>query len=115
VLKVIYIKLHRRLRQTVLSYSLSGTNVTPMSVPMCPLMRAHWRHLANMIELVLPSAHPESTTQMANRLVQPFLRSSRQKVFILYNGHPFPPKLPLLMGESADLDPCLTPYSLAPF
>ena len=25
--------------------------------PMCPPMRAHWRHLANMIELVLPSAH----------------------------------------------------------
>jgi len=25
---------------------------------MCPPMRAHWRHLANTIELVLPSAHP---------------------------------------------------------
>jgi len=25
---------------------------------MCPPMWAHWRHLANMIELVLPSAHP---------------------------------------------------------
>jgi len=24
---------------------------------MCPLMRAHWRHLANTIELVLPWAH----------------------------------------------------------
>jgi len=26
--------------------------------PMCPHGRAHWCHLANMIELVLPSAHP---------------------------------------------------------
>ena len=25
---------------------------------MCPLTRAHWRHLANTIELVLPLAHP---------------------------------------------------------
>ena len=25
---------------------------------MCPPMRAHWRHLANTMELVLPSAHP---------------------------------------------------------
>ena len=28
--------------------------------PMCPLMRAHWRHLASTIELVLASAHPSS-------------------------------------------------------
>ena len=26
--------------------------------PMCPPMRAHWCHLANTIELVLPSVHP---------------------------------------------------------
>jgi len=26
--------------------------------PMCPLMRTYWRHLANTIELVLPSAYP---------------------------------------------------------
>jgi len=25
---------------------------------MCPPMRTHWRHLANTIELVLPSIHP---------------------------------------------------------
>jgi len=39
------------------------------------------------------------TTQTANRLVQPFLHISRQKVPILYNGRPFPPNLPLLMGD----------------
>jgi len=26
--------------------------------PMCPPVRAHWRHLANTSKLVLPSAHP---------------------------------------------------------
>ena len=121
---------------------------------MCHPMLAHCRHLANMTELVLPSAHPsaqpkrqinrsvqrflhnsrqsvvgyigatwrirlklctlaasgkygstcasfgppESTTQTANRSVQLFHHSSRQKVHILNNGRPFPPKLPLLMG-----------------
>jgi len=40
---------------------------------------------------------PESTNQMTNRSVQPFLNSSWQKVPILYNGHPFPPKLLLPM------------------
>jgi len=41
---------------------------------------------------------PESTTQTANRSVQPFLHSLWQKVPILCNGRPFPPKLPLPMG-----------------
>jgi len=36
---------------------------------------------------------PESTTQTANRSVQPFLHSSRHKVPILYNGRPFPQKI----------------------
>jgi len=47
----------------------------------------------------------ESTTQTANRSVQPFLHSSRQKVPMLYNGHPYSPELSLPMG---DLDPHLT-------
>jgi len=42
---------------------------------------------------------PESTAQTVNRSVQPFLHSSRQKVSILYNGGPFPPKLPLPTGD----------------
>jgi len=45
---------------------------------------------------------PKCTTQTANRSVQQFLHSSRQKIPILYNGRPFAPKLALLMG---DLDP----------
>ena len=43
----------------------------------------------------LSCVSPESRTQTANRLVQPFTNSSRQKVLILYNGRSFPPKLPL--------------------
>jgi len=58
-----------------------------------------WRHLANMTELV-SFGSPESTTQTANPSVQPLLCSWQQKVPILNNGIPFPPKLPILMGGS---------------
>jgi len=30
---------------------------------MCPQWRAHWRHLANTIELLLPTAHPSPQTK----------------------------------------------------
>jgi len=53
----------------------------------------------------------ESTTQMANRSVQPFLHSSRQKVAILCSGWPFSQKLPLSIGRPG---PRLTHYSLGP-
>jgi len=48
---------------------------------------------------------------MANRSVQPFVHSSRQKVPILYKPLPFPPKLPLPVE---DLDLHLTHDSLGP-
>jgi len=42
----------------------------------------------------------ESTTNTANGWwVQPFLHSLRQKACILYNGRPYPPELPLPMGD----------------
>jgi len=41
---------------------------------------------------------PESTTQTANRSVQPFLHSSQQSVPILYNGRPFSPNFPFPRG-----------------
>jgi len=58
---------------------------------MCPAMRAHWRNLANTIELLLPSGQPESTSQTANTYIQidrlgHFLHSSRQDVL----GHARP-------------------------
>ena len=69
-------------------------------------MRAHWRHWANMIELVHPAAHssPQAKRQM-DRFSR-FLHSLRQKVPILHNGLPYLLELPLPMG---DLDlPCNT-------
>ena len=68
-------------------------------VPMCPNGRAHWRHLANTIELALPLAHPSPQTKREIS-VQPLLHSLWQKVPILNNGRPFLPKLPLLTGGS---------------
>jgi len=41
-----------------------------------------------------------STTKTANRSVKSLLHSLRQKVSVLYNGRPFPPKLPLSMERS---------------
>ena len=85
---------HRRRRRTVESYS-----------PGCPNVPFHVGTLTLPAEFYSTCASfgpPESTTETANRSVQPFLHSSRQKVSILYNGQPFPPKLPLLMR---DLDP----------
>jgi len=35
-----------------------GFNRIRQVAPTCPPMRAHWRHLANTVELVLPLAHP---------------------------------------------------------
>jgi len=44
---------------------------------------------------------PESKSQMASRLVQPFLYSSRQRVAILYNGPPlFSLKIAVSHGRS---------------
>jgi len=54
---------------------------------------------------------PDSASQVTSRLVEPFLHSSRQKVPILYNGRPFPSKLPFPMG---DLDQHLIHDSLWP-
>jgi len=64
---------------------------------MCPSIWAHWHHLANMIELVLPSAHP---SPQPKRQIDRFSRfcTAHDRVSILYNRRPFPPKLPLLVG-----------------
>jgi len=46
---------------------------------MCPPIWAHWHHLANMTELVLPSAHPSpQSKQQIDRFSR--LHSSRQSV-----------------------------------
>jgi len=72
---------------------------------MVQLLFARWCQCGHIdtiwwIRLNLSFLRPlESTTQKANRSVQPFLHSSCQKVPILNNGWPFPLKLPLLMRD----------------
>jgi len=58
VVTVICHKAHRRRRRWF--------NVIRQVPATCPPMRAHWRHLANTIELVHPSAHwsPQPKGQM---------------------------------------------------
>ena len=46
--------------------------------PMCRPMRAHCCHLANTIELVLPSAHPSSQRKRQIDRFSHFLHSSQQ-------------------------------------
>jgi len=115
VIKVIWHKTASpRRRLTVQSYSPGGANV-PSHVGTF-YIGVTWRIRLKLCTLAPPGEYdwtcagpPKSTTQMADRSVQPFLHSWRQKVPILYNGRLFPLKLPILMG---DLDPHLTLYSL---
>ena len=84
-------RLHLRCIRTVQSYSPGDANA-PFRVGTLALPGEYDRTRAYF-------GPPESTTQTANRSVQPLLHSSRQKVPILYNGLPFSHKLPLLMGH----------------
>ena len=58
MVKVLDIRPHRRRRRTIQSYLLAGANV--------PSYDAHSCHMANMIELVLPSAYPSSQHKLQN-------------------------------------------------
>jgi len=46
--------------------------------PMCSPMWGNWHHLANTIELVLPSAHPSPQPKQQIDLFKRFLHSSLQ-------------------------------------
>jgi len=63
--------------------------------PMCPPMRAHWRHLANTIELVLPSAHPSPQSKRQIDRFNHFCTSSRQSVVGHARACPFPGRVAL--------------------
>jgi len=80
---------------------------------MCHHMWAHWRHLANMIELVLPSAHPSPEPKLLipwaslspqskwHRDRFSHFRTGDRSVSLYFTmGHSFPPKLPLPMVGS---------------
>jgi len=67
-------------------------NRTHQEAPMRHPKWAHWRHLANTIELVFPSAHPspqpKQQIERFSRLCTAYCRKS-----LLYNGRPCPPKI----------------------
>jgi len=77
---------------------------------MCPPMRAHWRHLANTIELVLPWTNP---SPQPKRHLNQFSRFCTVYLSVIRDAGacPSPSKLPLLMG---DLNPHLIRGSLSP-
>jgi len=65
---------------------------------MYPPVRAHWRQVANTVELVLPSATQvhNPNGKLIGSAVFPQLTAENP---ILYNGRLFPPTLLLLMGD----------------
>jgi len=64
---------------------------------MCLPMWAHWRHLENTIELVLPSAYP---SPQSKRQIDRFSRSciAHGRKSYTYNGLFFPTKFPFPWG-----------------
>jgi len=77
-------------RQTVQLYLPVGANVPFHEGTLAPSGEYEWTSAS--------FGPPESTTQRANRSLQLFLHSWRNKVPILYNGCPFPQKLSIPMG-----------------
>ena len=71
--------------------------------PLCPPMWAHWHHLANTIELVLPSAHPSPQPKWQIDRFSRFCTAHGRKSLYLTMGDPFPKIAPF----HADLDPHL--------
>jgi len=127
---------HRPRTRTVHSHSPEGANVRRHTihasldsfVSICQtasrsvqlVLHSSWQSVVGHIgaicrkRLNLCFLHPpESTTQTANRSVQPFLhRLTTESPYTLYNEHPYPQNCPFSMG---DLDLHLThpcPYIL---
>jgi len=67
---------------------------------MYPPMKAYWRHLANTIEFVLPSAQssPQPKRQF-DRFSRFFAQLTAESPYTLQWDTPFPSKLPIPMGE----------------
>jgi len=58
--------------------------------PVCPPMWAHWRHLANTIERVLPSVHPSPQTKRQIDRFSCFCTAHGRKSLYVTLGDPFP-------------------------
>ena len=60
---------------------------------MCPHMRAHWRHLANTIELVLLSAHPSPQPKLQIDRFSRFCTDDRRVSYTLQRFSRIPLKI----------------------
>jgi len=67
---------------------------------MCPYGRAHWHHLANMIELVLPLAHPSPQSKWQIDRFSCFRTGDRRVPLYFAMGAPFCPKIAPSHGRS---------------
>jgi len=83
---------------------------------MCLHMWAHWRHLANTIELVLPSAHPSpQSKRQINRFGRSCTDHDRKSLYLQWallspkiapsDGVPGPPSNTWFPGPTRFLDP----------
>ena len=77
---------------------------------MCPHGRAHWRHLANTIELVVPLANPSPQPKRQIDQLSRFCTANGRKSPYFTMGDPFPQRCPISRG---DLDPHLIHDSLS--
>jgi len=89
VVKVICHKAHCCRRWVVQCYLTGDSNVT------CPPMRAHWRHLANTIELVHSSAHSSPQPKWQMDRFSHFCRAYGTKCLFFTMGAPIHQNCPL--------------------
>ena len=66
--------------------------------PMCPPIRRHWRHLANTIKLVLPSAHLSPQPKWQIDRFSRFCTAHGRKSLYFTMGTPFPQNCPFPWG-----------------
>ena len=86
--------------KTASPLQMDGSVVFRQVMPTCPPMWAHWCHLANTIELVLPSAHPSAQPkrQIDRLAVSAQLTAESPYTLQLVT---LCPKLPLIIWGSA--------------
>ena len=65
----------------------------------CAVPCAHWRHLANTIELVLPSAHPSPQPKWQINQFSHFCTAHGRKSLYFTMGNPFPQNCPFPWGS----------------
>jgi len=69
---------------------------------MCPHWRAHWRHLANTIELLLPSAHPSPQRKRQIDRFSRFCTAHGRKSLYFTMGGLFPQNCPFPWGSPSN-------------